>query len=61
MNDTLLVSRAALFGDRNAFNRLVELYQSPLRRFFFNLTGDEELSKDLSQETFVKAWLRDEK
>jgi RNA polymerase sigma-70 factor (ECF subfamily) len=57
-NDTLLVSRAALLGDRDAFGRLVEAYQSPVRRFFFNLTGgDEELSKDLAQDTFVKAWL----
>ena len=57
-DDTLLVSRAALLGDRKAFNQLVEAYQSPIRRFFFNLTGgDEELSKDLAQDTFVKAWL----
>ena len=57
-NDTLLVSRAALLGDRKAFSQLVEAYQSPIRRFFFNLTGgDEELSKDLAQDTFVKAWL----
>jgi len=56
-NEALLVSRAALLGDRNAFSQLVELYQSPIRRFFFNLTGDEELSKDLAQETFIKAWL----
>jgi len=57
-NDALLVSRAALLGDRKAFSRLVEAYQSPIRRFFFNLTGgDEELSKDLAQDTFVKAWL----
>ena len=57
-NDTLLVSRVALLGDRKAFNQLVEAYQSPIRRFFFNLTGgDEDLSKDLAQDTFVKAWL----
>jgi len=57
-NDVLLVSRAALLSDRLAFGRLVEVYQSPVRRFFFNLTGgDEELSKDLAQDTFVKAWL----
>ncbi len=56
--DTLLVSKVILLGDREAFNRLVETYQSPVRRFFFNLTGgDEELSKDLAQDTFVKAWL----
>ena len=57
-NDTLLVSRASLLGDRKAFSQLVENYQSPIRRFFFHLTGnDEELSKDLAQDTFVKAWL----
>jgi len=58
LNDALLVSRAALLGDRKAFSQLVEAYQSPIRRFLFNLTdGDEELSKDLAQDTFVKAWL----
>ena len=57
-NDALLVSRVVLLGDRKAFNQLVEAYQSPIRRFFFNLTGgNEELSKDLAQDTFVKAWL----
>jgi RNA polymerase sigma-70 factor (ECF subfamily) len=57
-NDALLVSRVALTGDRNAFSQLVETYQSPIRRFFYNLTGgDEELSKDLAQDTFMKAWL----
>jgi RNA polymerase sigma-70 factor (ECF subfamily) len=57
LNDALLVSRAALAGDREAFGRLVERYQSPVRRLFLHLTGDEELSKDLAQECFVKAWL----
>ncbi len=57
-NDALLVSRAALLGDRSAFSLLVERYQSPIRRFLSNLTqGNEELSKDLAQETFIKAWL----
>lgn len=58
MNETVLVSRVVLLGDRDAFGRLVEAYQSPVRRFLLNLTGgDEELSKDLAQETFIKAWL----
>jgi len=56
-NDALLVSRVALLGDKKAFSRLVEAYQSPIRRFFFNLTHDDELSKDLAQDTFMKAWL----
>jgi RNA polymerase sigma-70 factor (ECF subfamily) len=57
-NEILLVSRAALLGDKDAFGRLVEIYQSSVRRFFYNLTGgDEERSKDLAQETFIRAWL----
>jgi len=57
-NEALLVSRAALLGDRDAFGRLVNAYQSPLRRFFHNLTGgDSERSNDLAQETFIRAWL----
>jgi len=57
LNDALLVSRVVLIDDRKAFSQLVEAYQSPIRRFFVHLTGgDEELSKDLAQDTFVKAW-----
>jgi RNA polymerase sigma-70 factor (ECF subfamily) len=56
-NDALLVSRVVILGDEKAFCQLVEAYQSPIRRFFFNLTNDEELCKDLAQDTFVKAWL----
>jgi len=57
-NDILLASRAALLGDKGAFNRLVEMHQSSIRRFLLNLTnGDDDLSKDLAQETFIKAWL----
>ncbi len=33
-------------------------YQSPVRRFFLHQTlGDEPLSDDLAQDTFIKAWL----
>ena len=47
-----------LADDRHAFGTLVEDYQPRLRRFFLNLTlGDEYLSDDLAQETFVKAYI----
>lgn len=47
-----------LADDRHAFGTLVEAYQPRLRRFFMNLTlGDEYLSDDLAQETFVKAYI----
>lgn len=36
---------------------MVQKYQSPVRRFFLNLTcGDSELSDDLAQDTFIKAY-----
>ncbi|MDR3366005.1 MAG: sigma-70 family RNA polymerase sigma factor [Prevotellaceae bacterium] len=58
LNEVALVSRAALLGDREAFGELVEAYRSPVLRFLRNLCGgDEELSKDLAQEAFIKAWL----
>ena len=53
-----LVSRCVLADDRRAFGTLVEAYQPRLRRFFMNLTlGDEYLSDDLAQETFIKAYI----
>jgi RNA polymerase sigma-70 factor (ECF subfamily) len=57
-NEALLVSRAAMLGDKDAYGQLVTMYQSPVRRFFSNLTGgDSERSKDLAQETFIRAWM----
>lgn len=54
-----LVSRVALLHDKRAFDALVRKYQSPVRRFLLNLTlGNEALSDDLAQDTFVKAYTR---
>ena len=53
-----LIARCTLGDDRRAFGALVETYQPEVRRFFLNLTlGDEALSDDLAQETFIKAYL----
>ena len=53
-----IVSQCVLTGDKHAFGKLVEAYQQRVRRFFLNLTmGDEDLTDDLSQETFIKAYL----
>jgi len=39
------------------FDQIVRQYQSPVRRFLLNLTlGDEALSDDLAQDTFLKAY-----
>lgn len=57
-SDKTLIYRASILGDRGAFGQLVERYQSPIRRFLYNLTaGDSVCSKDLAQEAFIKAWL----
>ena len=43
--------------EHQAFDQLVQKYQSPVRRFFLHLTcGDSELSDDLAQDTFIKAY-----
>lgn len=58
LNDISLVSRVAVLHDRKAFDALVRKYQSPIRAFFLRQTlGDEQLSDDLAQDTFVKAYL----
>ena len=47
-----------MFHNKQAFDQLVRKYQSPVRRFFLNQTlGDEQLSDDLAQETFIKAYM----
>ena len=52
------MTQVAVFRNKKAFDQLVRKYQSPVRRFFLNQTlGDEQLSDDLSQETFIKAYL----
>lgn len=57
LNEIALTTRLTLFADRQAFEQLVRLNQSALRRFFLHLTlGDQMLSDDLAQDTFIKAW-----
>jgi len=57
-DDIRWVTQVALLGDKSAFDKLATKYQSPIRRFFLNLTvGDGPLSDDLAQETFIKAYL----
>jgi len=58
LSDLSLVTQVAVFHNKKAFDQLVRKYQSPVRRFFLNQTlGDEQLSDDLAQETFVKAYV----
>lgn len=52
-----LIARCIAGDDRNAFGQLVIAYEQGLRRFLFNLCGDEALTNDLAQDTFLKAYL----
>lgn len=54
LSDLTLVAQIIAGSNDRAFERLVRKYQSPIRRFFLNQTaGDEMLSDDLAQETFI--------
>lgn len=46
----------SLTGDREAFGRIVERYQSLVCSITYSATGSLSLSEDLAQETFVTAW-----
>lgn len=59
LEDISLVTQVAVFHNRRAFDKLVKDYQAPVRRFFLSHTfGDTQLSDDLAQDTFVKAYTR---
>ena len=57
LDDLSLVAQVVAFHSAKAFEQLVRKYQSPVRRLFLHLTcGDSELSDDLAQDTFIKAY-----
>lgn len=55
--DEALVA-AAQGGSAEAFSRLVERHQQPLRAFLRRACGDWSQADDLAQETFLAAWSR---
>ena len=54
-NDAELVADS-LDGNRDAFRRIVERYQTLVSSLAYCATGNVSLSEDLAQETFVTAW-----
>lgn len=57
LDELSLVTQVTVFHNRKAFDQLVRKYQSPIRGFFLRQTlGDAQLSDDLAQDTFVKAY-----
>jgi RNA polymerase sigma-70 factor (ECF subfamily) len=43
-------------GNSDAFAGIVEHFQSPIQRYLYRFTGDYELAKDLTQDTFIQAY-----
>ena len=43
-------------GEHNAFGQLVERYQDVVCAVSYSSTGDDVLSEDVAQETFIAAW-----
>lgn len=58
IDELRLIARCVTLDDHRAFARLVDEYSPGLRRFVYNLTlGDASLTDDISQETFIKAYI----
>ena len=57
MNEAELISRAAA-GDRTAQKALYENHVDRVFRLAFRMAGDEDLARDFTQETFIRAFQR---
>ena len=45
-------------GDENAFTELVNRYKDKIINFIYRFTGDIDSSEDLTQETFLKVYIK---
>lgn len=52
------LAKLAQSGDREAFTRLLHSYELPIYHLAYRLSGDAEEARDLTQEIFVRAYLR---
>ena len=48
--------RLACEGDRDAFSKIVERYQSLVCSLAYSACGTLGTSEDMAQETFITAW-----
>lgn len=55
---TSTLIRQARAGDREAFTRLFQCYNSQICTYLGRLVGNSEAGRDLAQETFFQAWKR---
>jgi len=54
-DDRILVDDA-LGGNRGAFADIVDKYQDRIFNFLYHMTGERETAKDISQDTFCRAY-----
>ncbi|WP_378954506.1 RNA polymerase sigma factor [Pelosinus sp. sgz500959] len=54
-DEHILITKAK-DGDREALNTLVSCYWQPIYRFIYSKVGHEDDAKELTQETFLKAF-----
>ncbi len=52
--------RKVTLGDQEAFSQLYNFYKTPALRFSISLLKDEEEAENLTQELFLKIWIRRE-
>lgn len=56
-DERLLIARAQE-GDRQAARALYDAHAQRIHRLVFRICGDEEMARDLTQDTFVRAFQR---
>lgn len=52
--DELILIKQCQKGDKSAFQALISFYYPYVSKYLLKLTGDEYLSEDLTQETFLR-------
>jgi len=57
MNEKDIISRC-LAGDGEAFEMIVNRYQSQLLHFTWSILGDKDEAKDAAQDSFVRSYFR---
>ncbi len=55
MKDEILIKKF-ISGNVSAFNTLVWRWQKPIYNFIYRYIGDEDIAKDILQQTFIRAY-----
>lgn len=56
IEETLLIQ--AQSGDRNAYGELVSRCYESVIRVVYRMCGDEQITQDATQDSFIKAWVK---